>query len=119
MHQSDPAMKSCDVEVKIADLGNACWVNRHFTEYIETRQYRSLELILGAGYEKSADIWSTTCMAFELATCFNLTLAKIIPVTRIIWLTLLSCWSKFRRGEPCLGFISSSTRSMNCGMSQD
>jgi len=54
--------------VKIADLGNACWVHHHFTEDIQTRQYRSLEVLLGAGYGTPADIWSTACMAFELAT---------------------------------------------------
>lgn len=64
----DPAFDICDVEVKIADLGNACWVHKHFTEDIQTRQYRSLEVLLGAGYGTSADIWSTACMAFELAT---------------------------------------------------
>lgn len=64
----DPAFEICDVEVKIADLGNACWLDKHFTEDIQTRQYRSLEVIIGAGYDCSADIWSTACMAFELAT---------------------------------------------------
>ncbi|XP_030246890.1 SRSF protein kinase 3 isoform X2 [Drosophila navojoa] len=64
----DPALEPCDVQVKIADLGNACWVDHHFTEDIQTRQYRSLEVILGAGYDTSADIWSTACMVFELAT---------------------------------------------------
>lgn len=66
--QLDPAFDVCDLEVKIADLGNACWVHRHFTEDIQTRQYRSLEVLLSAGYGTSADIWSTACMAFELAT---------------------------------------------------
>lgn len=28
----DPAFDLCDFDVKIADLGNACWVDRHFTE---------------------------------------------------------------------------------------
>ncbi|XP_033183639.1 SR splicing factor protein kinase isoform X1 [Bombus vancouverensis nearcticus] len=64
----DPALVECDVEVKIADLGNACWVYRKFTDDIQTRQYRSLEVLLGSGYDTSADIWSTACMAFELAT---------------------------------------------------
>lgn len=64
----DPAFDICDIEVKIADLGNACWIDKHFTEDIQTRQYRSLEVILGASYNISADIWSTACMAFELAT---------------------------------------------------
>lgn len=66
--EPDPAFVECDFEVKIADLGNACWVDKHFTEDIQTRQYRSLEVLLGAGYGPSADIWSTACMAFELAT---------------------------------------------------
>ncbi|XP_078465630.1 SRSF protein kinase 3-like isoform X4 [Lampetra planeri] len=56
------------INVKIADLGNACWVHKHFTEDIQTRQYRSLEVLIGAGYGTPADIWSTACMAFELAT---------------------------------------------------
>lgn len=64
----DPSRWECEMDVKIADLGNACWVNRHFTEDIQTRQYRSLEVLIGAGYNTSADIWSTACMAFELAT---------------------------------------------------
>jgi serine/threonine protein kinase len=57
-----------ELQVKIADLGNACWVHHHFTEDIQTRQYRSLEVLLGAGYGPPADIWSTACMAFEMAT---------------------------------------------------
>ncbi|XP_076015411.1 SRSF protein kinase 1a isoform X2 [Genypterus blacodes] len=56
------------INVKIADLGNACWVHKHFTEDIQTRQYRSLEVLIGSGYSTPADIWSTACMAFELAT---------------------------------------------------
>ncbi|XP_025069491.1 SRSF protein kinase 3 isoform X2 [Alligator sinensis] len=56
------------LRVKIADLGNACWVHKHFTEDIQTRQYRALEVLIGAGYSTPADIWSTACVAFELAT---------------------------------------------------
>ncbi|KAM3916251.1 SRSF protein kinase 1-like [Leptodactylus fuscus] len=56
------------IRVKVADLGNSCWVHKHFTEDIQTRQYRSLEVIIGAGYSTPADIWSAACMAFELAT---------------------------------------------------
>ncbi|XP_053360350.1 SRSF protein kinase 3 [Clarias gariepinus] len=54
--------------IKIADLGNACWVHKHFTEDIQTRQYRAVEVLIGAEYGPPADIWSTACMAFELAT---------------------------------------------------
>lgn len=40
----------------------------HFTEDIQTRQYRSVEVLLGADYYCSTDIWSTACLIFELAT---------------------------------------------------
>ncbi|XP_075346657.1 SRSF protein kinase 3 isoform X4 [Mycteria americana] len=68
--QENPLDPRCAprLRVKIADLGNGCWVHRHFTEDIQTRQYRALEVLLGAGYGPPADIWSTACMAFELAT---------------------------------------------------
>uniref|UniRef100_A0A8C7G976 non-specific serine/threonine protein kinase n=1 Tax=Oncorhynchus kisutch TaxID=8019 RepID=A0A8C7G976_ONCKI len=56
------------IRIKIADLGNACWVHKHFTEDIQTRQYRALEVLIGAEYGTPADIWSVACMAFELAT---------------------------------------------------
>lgn len=59
---------TCDISVKIADLGNACWIDDHFTEDIQSRPYRCLEVLLGADYGPPADIWSTACMAFELAT---------------------------------------------------
>jgi len=56
------------VSFKVADLGNACWVDKHFSDDIQTRQYRSPETIIGGGYDTSADIWSLACMIFELVT---------------------------------------------------
>lgn len=56
------------ISVKIVDLGSACWVNKHFTNNIQTRQYRSPEAILGAQWGASVDVWSTACMVFELLT---------------------------------------------------
>ena len=50
------------ITVKIADLGNACWVNHHFTNDIQTRQYRSPEVILGAKWGASTDVWSMAAM---------------------------------------------------------
>lgn len=56
------------LDARICDLGNACWVDRQFTNDIQTRQYRSPEVILGSKYDTSADIWSLACIVFELAT---------------------------------------------------
>ncbi|WRT68222.1 uncharacterized protein IL334_005198 [Kwoniella shivajii] len=56
------------ITVKIADLGNACWVDHHFTNDIQTRQYRCPEIILGTRWNQSVDIWSAACLFFELLT---------------------------------------------------
>lgn len=56
------------ITVKIADLGNACWEDHHFTNDIQTRQYRSPEVILGSKWGPSTDVWSVACMTFELLT---------------------------------------------------
>ena len=56
------------VRIKVVDLGNGCWTHKHFTDDIQTRQYRSPEVLLGAGYDTSADIWSLGCIVFELVT---------------------------------------------------
>jgi serine/threonine-protein kinase SRPK3 len=54
------------ISVKIADLGNACWVGHHFTNDIQTRQYRSPEVILGSKWGASTDVWSMACMVSDI-----------------------------------------------------
>ena len=56
------------IEVKICDIGNACWFNHHFSTIIQTRQYRSPEVILGINYNETSDIWSLACVVYELIT---------------------------------------------------
>ncbi|KAH9004230.1 kinase-like protein [Lactarius hatsudake] len=57
------------VLVKIADLGNATPSKRHYTEDIQTRQYRSPEAIIGrADWDHRVDVWSVACVVFELLT---------------------------------------------------
>lgn len=65
--KTDEAMYET-ISVKIADLGNACWTGHHFTNDIQTRQYRSPEVILGAKWGASTDVWSMAAMVFELIT---------------------------------------------------
>lgn len=63
----------CDIiSVKIADLGNACWVGHHFTNDIQTRQYRSPEVILGSKWGASTDVWSMACMVCWSQRCQGL-----------------------------------------------
>ena len=49
-------------------MGNGCWTYHHFTPEIQTRQYRSPEVIIGADYNTSADVWSFACTIFEMVT---------------------------------------------------
>ncbi|EMG50732.1 hypothetical protein G210_1317 [Candida maltosa Xu316] len=56
------------ISIKIADLGNATFVDHHFTDNIQTRQYRSPEVILRSKWDESVDIWSIGCILFELIT---------------------------------------------------
>ena len=54
--------------LKVIDLGNACWTHKHFTDDVQTRQYRAPEVILGYAYTQAIDIWSMACIIFELLT---------------------------------------------------
>ena len=56
------------MRLKICDLGNGCWTYHHFSTEIQTRQYRSPEVIIGSKYNATADNWSLACMMFEMAT---------------------------------------------------
>lgn len=56
------------VFAKLADFGNGCKVDRKVTDDIQTRQYRSPEVIIGAPWNETADVWSAACMFFELLT---------------------------------------------------
>lgn len=61
-------MKELDLQVKLCDMGNACYITKHYSDIIQTREYRSPEVILGGEYDQSADLWSLACMTFELVT---------------------------------------------------
>ncbi|KAI3980645.1 hypothetical protein MKX01_025210 [Papaver californicum] len=62
------SLDGIDLRCKVVDFGNACWVDKPFQDEIQTRQYRAPEVVLGAGFSFSADMWSLACVAFELAT---------------------------------------------------
>lgn len=54
--------------IQIQIFENFIFQDHHFTEDIQTRQYRSIEVILGTEYSYAADIWSMACLTFELLT---------------------------------------------------
>lgn len=62
-------MCSCPMTVKVADLGNATFSSDHFSDHIQTRQYRAPEVILRhKSWGASADVWLIGCLIFELIT---------------------------------------------------
>ena len=71
-----------DLKVKIADLGNACWVHHHFTEDIQTRQYRSLEVLIGM--KKNNLVWHNYNKIQDLAMDPQLT-SGLLPAWLSSW----------------------------------
>lgn len=59
-------------EVEIIDFGSACKVNEKVFSYIQSRFYRSPEVILGLDYNTAIDMWSLGCILIELYTGYPL-----------------------------------------------
>ena len=60
-------IKSLDTgEINLIDFGSACFQNRTVYQYIQSRFYRSPEVVLGAPYGMPIDMWSLGCVAAEL-----------------------------------------------------
>ncbi|KAJ8762741.1 hypothetical protein K2173_012233 [Erythroxylum novogranatense] len=53
-------------EVKIIDFGSACMEDRTVYSYIQSRYYRSPEVLLGYQYTTAIDMWSLGCIVAEL-----------------------------------------------------
>ncbi|KAI5390507.1 dual specificity protein kinase YAK1 homolog [Lathyrus oleraceus] len=53
-------------EIKIIDFGSACMENRTVYSYIQSRHYRSPEVLLGYHYTTAIDMWSFRCIVAEL-----------------------------------------------------
>ncbi|KAG5519191.1 hypothetical protein PMAC_002279 [Pneumocystis sp. 'macacae'] len=52
--------------VKIIDFGSACHERQTIYTYIQSRFYRSPEVLLGLPYSSSIDVWSFGCIIAEL-----------------------------------------------------
>ncbi|MCJ1306821.1 hypothetical protein MMC25_000464, partial [Agyrium rufum] len=55
-------------EIKVIDFGSSCLENEKVYTYIQSRFYRSPEVILGMSYGLPIDMWSLGCILAELLT---------------------------------------------------
>ncbi|KAJ1702789.1 hypothetical protein LUZ63_002568 [Rhynchospora breviuscula] len=53
-------------EIKVIDFGSACEEGRTVYSYIQSRYYRSPEVLLGYPYTTAIDMWSFGCIVAEL-----------------------------------------------------
>jgi dual specificity tyrosine-phosphorylation-regulated kinase 2/3/4 len=55
-------------EIRVIDFGSSCFENEKVYTYIQSRLYRSPEVILGMSYGMPIDMWSLGCILAELFT---------------------------------------------------
>lgn len=58
--------------IKLIDFGSSCFEDERVYTYIQSRFYRSPEVILGLPYDLAIDMWSFGCILSELYTGYPL-----------------------------------------------
>ncbi|KAL3282774.1 hypothetical protein HHI36_005941 [Cryptolaemus montrouzieri] len=58
--------------IKVIDFGSSCYTNQRIYTYIQSRFYRSPEVILGLSYGPAIDMWSLGCILAEFYTGYPL-----------------------------------------------
>merc|ERR1719152_1063895 len=56
------------LEVRLADFGSACRRRERMVKYVQSRFYRSPEVLMGLSYTEKVDMWSLGCLLYELYT---------------------------------------------------
>ena len=54
--------------IKIIDFGSSCFSSKKMYSYIQSRFYRSPEVLLGLPYNHKIDVWSLGCVLVEMHT---------------------------------------------------
>jgi len=54
--------------IKLIDFGSSCYLNKRAYSYIQSRFYRSPEVLLGLPYTQKIDMWSLGCVCVEMHT---------------------------------------------------
>jgi serine/threonine protein kinase len=58
--------KTNEQKIKLIDFGSACFEGQTTHTYIQSRFYRSPEVLIGLPYDSAIDMWSLGCVAGEL-----------------------------------------------------
>ena len=66
MHSEVSLENRDDPKIKLIDFGSACFEGRTSHTYIQSRFYRSPEVLVGLPYDSAIDMWSLRCVAAEL-----------------------------------------------------
>lgn len=61
-----PSRRLQSPQIKVIDFGSACHERQTVYTYIQSRFYRSPEVLLGIPYTAAIDMWSLGCIAVEL-----------------------------------------------------
>ncbi|KAJ3368312.1 Dual specificity tyrosine-phosphorylation-regulated kinase [Kappamyces sp. JEL0680] len=59
-------------DIKVIDFGSSCFQDERLYTYVQSRFYRSPEVILGLPYTTAIDMWSFGCVLVELFTGYPL-----------------------------------------------
>lgn len=65
---SKPYKRPKSPSIKLIDFGNATYHHESHSSIVNTRQYRSPEVILNTGWNESGDLWCLGCILLELYT---------------------------------------------------
>ncbi|PPQ89720.1 hypothetical protein CVT25_014121 [Psilocybe cyanescens] len=94
-------------QIKVIDFGSACHERQTVYTYIQSRFYRSPEVLLGMSYTAAIDMWSLGCIAVELFLGLPLFpgTSEYNQLTRIIEMLGMPPLSMLNTGKQCTQFF--------------
>ncbi|WFD22213.1 dual-specificity kinase [Malassezia equina] len=102
--------------IKLVDFGSACHEEQTVYTYIQSRFYRSPEVLLGLPYTASIDMWSLGCIAAELFLGLPIFpgTSEYNQVSRIVHMLGLPPAFMLERGRQTREFFNVHTDSYGC-----
>lgn len=70
--------------IKVIDFGSSCYTHERVYTYIQSRFYRSPEVILGLQYGTPIDMWSMGWYLTEIVDYFNIEYTNSIGIFTMI-----------------------------------